>query len=280
MPEAGPAPDGYDPRELETVAASVARAAAALIRTHLGRATKLGAKSSPTDVVTRTDVDAEELIRRLLADATPDAGVLGEEGGQAPTPSGRQRTRLQWVVDPLDGTINFVYSLPVMAVSVAAALDGGVVASAVVDVLSDETFSASAGNGARVDGDRIEVSGCPSLARALVLTGFSYTAQIRGRQGNIVQALLPAARDIRCFGSAALQLCWVGAGRADAYFERDIKVWDYVAGAHIAREAGALIELPCPENDDLVIVASPAVFEELRTVVESQWSVPDVESDR
>ena len=280
MPEAGPAPDEHAPQNLEAVAATVARASAELIRTQIGRATRLGAKSSPTDVVTRTDVDAEELIRRLLADATPDAGVLGEEGGQTPTPAGGERNRLQWVVDPLDGTVNFLYSLPVMAVSVAAAFDGEVVAGAVVDVLRAETFSASAGTGARVDGDPIRVSRCPALARALVLTGFSYTAQIRGRQGDIVQSLLPAARDIRCFGSAALQLCWVGAGRADAYFERDIKVWDYAAGALIAREAGATTELPCPENDGLVIAATPAVFDELRTVVESPWSAPDAEGDR
>jgi myo-inositol-1(or 4)-monophosphatase len=257
-----------DPHELEAVAASVARASAELIRRNVGRATDLAAKSSPTDVVTRTDLDAEELIRRLLADATPGASVLGEEGGQTPMSVGGGGARLQWVVDPLDGTINFLYSLPVMAVSVAAALDGDVVAGAVVDVLRNETFSAAVGLGARVDGRAIEVSDCPSLAGALVLTGFSYRADIRGRQGTIVQELLPAARDIRCFGSAALQLCWVGAGRADAYFERDIKVWDYAAGALIAREAGAVTELPCPENDDLVIIATPAVFDELRTVVE------------
>jgi myo-inositol-1(or 4)-monophosphatase len=280
VPEARPAPDQYPPRNLEAVAATVARASAELIRTQIGRATRLGAKSSPTDVVTRTDVDAEELIRRLLADATPDAGVLGEEGGQTPLPAGGERSRLQWVVDPLDGTVNFLYSLPVMAVSVAAAFDGEMVAGAVVDVLRAETFSASAGMGARVDGGRIGVSHCPTLARALVLTGFSYASQIRGRQGDIVQSLLPVARDIRCFGSAALQLCWVGAGRADAYFERDIKVWDYAAGALIAREAGAITELPCPENDGLVIAATPAVFDELRAVVDSQSSAPDAESDR
>jgi myo-inositol-1(or 4)-monophosphatase len=267
-----------DPHELEAVAASVARASAELIRRNVGRATGLGAKSSPTDVVTRTDLDAEELIRRLLAAATPGAGVLGEEGGQTPMPAGRGAARLQWVVDPLDGTINFVYSLPVMAVSIAAALDGDVVAGAVVDVLRNETFTAAAGLGARVDGRAIEISACPSLARALVLTGFSYRADIRGRQGNVVQALLPAARDIRCFGSAALQLCWVAAGRADAYFERDIKVWDYAAGALIAREAGAITELPCPENDDLVIAATPAVFGELRSVVEHP--APQAEAHR
>jgi myo-inositol-1(or 4)-monophosphatase len=174
------------------------------------------------------------------------------------------------VVDPLDGTVNFLYSLPVVAVSVAAALDGDVVAGAVVDVLRDETFSASVGHGARLGGNPLELSQCQSLARALVMTGFSYRADIRARQGKIVEALLPAARDIRCFGSAALQLCWVGAGRADGYFERDIKVWDYAAGALIAREAGAVTELPCPENDDLVIAAPPALFEELRAVVEQR----------
>jgi myo-inositol-1(or 4)-monophosphatase len=248
------------------VAVSVARASAALIRPNVGKATRLGEKSSPTDVVTRTDLDAEQLIRRLLADATPGAGVLGEEGGQAPTPVGVDAARLQWVVDPLDGTVNF----PVLAVSVAAALDGDVVAGAVVDVLRDETFSAAAGHGARLGGTAIGVSPCRSLSQALVLTGFSYRADVRGRQGRVVGSLLPAARDIRCFGSAALQLCWVGAGRADAYFERDIKVWDYAAGALVAREAGAVTELPCPENEGLVIAAPPAVFEELRAVVDER----------
>jgi myo-inositol-1(or 4)-monophosphatase len=256
-----------DARELETMAVAAAQASAALIRASVGRATWLGEKSSPTDVVTRTDLDAEQLIRRMLADTTPGAGILGEEGGQTLTGA---PGRLQWVVDPLDGTVNFLYSLPVIGVSVAAALDGDVVAGAVVDVLRDETFSASAGHGARLGGSPIEVSQCQALEQALVMTGFSYRADIRGRQGSIVGSLLPAARDIRCFGSAALQLCWVGAGRADGYFERDIKVWDYAAGALIAREAGAVTELPCPENDGLVIAAPPAVFDELRSVVEQR----------
>jgi myo-inositol-1(or 4)-monophosphatase len=124
-----------DVRELETLAVSVAVASAALIRANVGRATRLGEKSSPTDVVTRTDLDAEQLIRRLVADATPGARVLGEEEGHARTPVGGDESRLEWVVDPLDGTVNFLYSLPVVAVSVAAALDGDVVAGAVVDVL-------------------------------------------------------------------------------------------------------------------------------------------------
>ncbi len=271
MPDLGtPASILPDARALETVAVSVAHASADLIRANVGKATRLGEKSSPTDVVTRTDLDAEQLIRRLLADATPGARVLGEEEGHARATAGGDEARLEWVVDPLDGTVNFLYSLPVVAVSVAAALDGDVVAGAVVDVLRDETFSGSAGHGARLGDDPVAISHCQSLARALVMTGFSYRADIRARQAKIVQALLPAARDIRCFGSAALQLCWVGAGRADAYFERDIKVWDYAAGALIAREAGAVTELPCPENDGLVIAAPPAVFDELRAVVEQR----------
>ena len=184
------------------------------------------------------------------------------------------------MVDPLDGTINFLYSLPVMAVSVAAALDGDVVAGAVVDVLRDETFSGAAGWGARRDGSPLAISDCSALAEALVLTGFSYRSNLRDRQGQIVHSLLPAARDIRCFGSAALQLCWVGAGRADAYFERDIKVWDYAAGALIAREAGAVIELPCPENDGLAIAATPGIFDELRSLVEHPWPSPNADLRR
>ena len=271
MPDHGTLKDTLqDPRELEKLAMSVARASAELIRANVGNATRLGEKSSPTDVVTRTDLDAEQLIRRMLADTTPGAGVLGEEGGQTHTCVSGDAGRLQWVVDPLDGTVNFLYSLPVIGVSVAAALDGDVIAGAVVDVLRDETFSASAGHGARLGGSPIGISKCQSLAQALVMTGFSYQADIRDRQGTIVHSLLPAARDIRCFGSAALQLCWVGAARADAYYERDIKLWDYAAGALIAREAGAVTELPCPENDGLVIAAPPAVFDELRTVVEQR----------
>jgi myo-inositol-1(or 4)-monophosphatase len=178
------------------------------------------------------------------------------------------RAPLHWVVDPLDGTVNFLYSLPVIAVSIGAAVDGAIVAGAVADVVRGETFSAASGLGARVDGRPIEVSSCRGLAQALVATGFSYRARIRSHQGEVVRRLLPEVRDIRCFGSAALELSWVAAGRVDAYFERDIKLWDYAAGSLIAGEAGALVELPCPENDGLVIAAPPAVFDDLRVIVQ------------
>jgi myo-inositol-1(or 4)-monophosphatase len=260
--EAAAGGDRPSPPELEAHAVGFARQAAALIRRHHGNPVGVRAKSSPTDVVTQTDLDAETLIRSLIARATPHAGVFGEEGGASAVGA-----RLQWVIDPLDGTVNFLYSIPLFSVSVAAALDGEVVAGAVVDVTRDEVFSACAGGGARLGGEPIEVSDCADLARALVMTGFSYDAAGRAEQGRIVHTVLPRARDLRCFGSAALQLCWVAAARADGYFERDIKLWDYAAGALVAREAGATVELQCPENNGLVIATTPAIFEDLRALL-------------
>jgi myo-inositol-1(or 4)-monophosphatase len=250
--------------ELERIAVETAVAAAELIAGCYGRARGVGSKSSPTDVVTQTDLDAEQLIRRLLHEATPHAGLLGEEGGGDTAPG----TRLQWVIDPLDGTVNFLYGVPIFSVSIAAAVDGEVVAGAVIDVLRGEVFSAYAGGGARRDGAPLTVSACTTFGSALVATGFSYRAELRALQGAVVADLLSLARDVRCFGSAALELCWVACARVDGYYERDIKVWDYAAGVLIAREAGAITELPCPENGDLVIAAAPGVFGALRAVVQ------------
>jgi myo-inositol-1(or 4)-monophosphatase len=251
------------PSELERIASDAARAAARVVTSAYGRPRTVGRKSSPTDVVTQTDLRAEELVRRLLQEATPHAGLLGEEGGTS-----APGARVQWVIDPLDGTINFLYGVPLFAVSIAASIDGEIVAGAVIDVLRDELFSAHLGGGARCDDARIEVSGCTSLPDALVATGFSYQAALRDTQGEVAHRVLPRARDLRCFGSAALELCWVGCARIDAYFQRDTEIWDRAAGALIAAEAGARTELPCPENDDLVIAASPGVFDDLWAVVQ------------
>ena len=256
------APD-RTPADLERIASTVSRAAAELVAADYGLALQVGRKSSPTDVVTQTDLRAEELIRRLLQEATPEAGVLGEEGGgTAP------QARLQWVIDPLDGTVNFLYGVPLFAVSIAAALDGEVVAGAVIDVLRGELFSASRDGGARCDGVPIVASTCAALPKALVVTGFSYDAGERARQGEIVHRVLPLARDVRCYGSAALELCWVACARTDAYFQHGTEIWDRAAGALIAAEAGAAMELPCPENDDLLLATAPAVFDDLRAVVQ------------
>jgi myo-inositol-1(or 4)-monophosphatase len=251
------------PPELEQIASTTARAAAQLVTAGYGRPHTVGHKSSPTDVVTQTDLRAEELIRTLLREATPDAGVLGEEGG-----STAPGARLQWVIDPLDGTVNFLYGVPLFAVSIAAALDGDLVAGAVVDVLRGELFSAHRGGGARLDGEPIAVSECGALPDALVVTGFSYHAGERDVQGQIVHRVLSRARDVRCFGSAALELCWVACARMDAYFQHGTEIWDRAAGALIAAEAGASLELPCPENHDLVMAATPAVFDELWALVQ------------
>lgn len=250
------------PVALERIAATAAREAAALITQSYGNADPVGRKTSPTDVVTATDLRAEALLTERLEAETPGAGILGEEGGT--TAPG---ARLQWVLDPLDGTINFLYDVPLFAVSVAAAIDGEVVAGAVADVLGGETFTARLGGGARLDGEPIAASTCASLPSALVLTGFSYHADERAVQGEVVQRLLSQARDVRCFGSTALELCWVACGRSDGYFQRGTAIWDRAAGALIAAEAGATTELPCPENADMVIAAAPGVFDELWRVV-------------
>lgn len=247
---------------LEDLAIRVAEAAAELIRRHCGQAMVVGVKSSSTDAVTQTDIDAERLIRDLLIEATPEADFYGEEGGLSGSHS-----RLQWIIDPLDGTINFLYALPVFAVSVAAAFDGEVVAGAVVDVLRQETFSAHKGGGSRSAGVGLSASLCTDLHQGLIATGFSYNPDIRRIQGEIVYRVLPSARDIRCFGSAALQLCWVGAGRLDGYYERDTKLWDYAAGSLVASEAGATVELPCPENDSTTLAAAAAIFEPMQLLI-------------
>jgi myo-inositol-1(or 4)-monophosphatase len=250
------------PRQLATIAVAVASEAASLVRSRARDWNPPPTKSSPTDIVTQTDIESEELIRARLSVATPTAGFVGEEGG-----STLPQRRLQWVVDPLDGTVNFWYGLPVVAVSIAAAIDGVVSAAAVVDVERGETFSAAIGSGAQAGGVAISASSCTELGQALVTTGFSYHAETRAAQGAVVSRLLPHVRDVRCFGSAALQMCWVACGRTDSYFERDTKVWDYSAASLVAQEGGAVVELPCPENDGLAIASAPAVFEQLRRLV-------------
>uniref|UniRef100_UPI00058B4CFF inositol monophosphatase family protein n=1 Tax=Ilumatobacter nonamiensis TaxID=467093 RepID=UPI00058B4CFF len=170
-------------------------------------------------------------------------------------------------IDPIDGTVNFLYDLPVVAVSIAARVNDVLVAGAVSDVLRAETFSASTGNGARCDGRTIVTNSVDDLSQALVATGYSYDAATRAAQAAVVSRVLPAARDIRSMGSAALQLCWVACGRVDAYYERDLKPWDIAAGTVIAREAGATVEQPCAGNADLTAAGAPAIFHALRSLL-------------
>lgn len=262
----------WTPTDLESVAVDVALLAAELVGDEAGCSTVSGTKSSPTDVVTETDLAAEKLIRRELEQRCPGSSIVGEELAETNGSNG-----VGWIVDPIDGTVNFAYDLPVFSVSIAATIGGRVVAGAVADVVRGETFSAAVGAGARRDGVGIEPTAVGDLSQALVLTGFSYDAAIRATEAAILTSVLPAVRDIRCMGSAALNLCWVGCGRGEAFFERDLKVYDYAAGALIAAEAGAVVQLPAgaglvvpgvvASTDDLVLASVAGIVDPLRTLV-------------
>ncbi len=249
------------PADLERIASEVALTAAAVI-TAAAAPTSIAVKTSRTDVVTQIDIDAEMHIRDRLQQATPWAGILGEECGL--TDSG---ARLRWVIDPVDGTVNLLYGLRSYAVSIAAAVDGVVVAGVVLDVCTGELFSAHLNGGATRDGERIGVSDCTELAQAMVGTGFSYRPEVRERQGAIAHRVVARARDLRCPGSTALELSWLACARLDAYYQADTAVWDRAAGMLIATEAGARIESFTDEQDDLVIAAAPGVFAALRESV-------------
>jgi len=247
---------------LGIVAAQVAQVAAEFVREHHGTAKAAGTKSSPTDVVTETDLASEVLIRRELSARCPGSTIVGEEYDDTVGAN-----RISWIVDPIDGTVNFLYGLPVVSVSVAATIDGVTVAGAVTDVRSSDTFSATLGNGANLNGVPLRASSPASLAVSLIGTGFAYEAAIRAEQAETLTRLLPACRDIRCMGSAALNLCWVGAGLLDGYFERNIKIYDYAAGELIAREAGAVVETPAQSGNGLAFAAAPVIASELRALL-------------
>ena len=211
----------------------LATGAAAHILAVRGADLEIDSKSTATDLVTATDRASERwLVEQILA-ARPDDGVVGEEGAAR---SGRSGVR--WILDPIDGTVNFVLGLPNYAVSVAAARDGVVVAGAVCNVETGEVFHASKGGGAYLGDQRLSGPRSVPLSRAVIGTGFGYDAQRRSRQIDVVGQLLPRIADIRRLGAASLDLCAVAAGRLDGYFEAGLNEWDYAAGALVAAEAG------------------------------------------
>lgn len=234
----------------------------------LGRPDVAATKSSPTDVVTEMDQSAERLITSRLLTARPGDAILGEEGGE----SGRGRVR--WIVDPLDGTVNYLYGLPDWAVSIAAEVDGEIVAGAVTAPRHGELFTAVRGGGAwlRAGSDapvRLRCNTGVPLAQALVATGFGYAAGRRRVQGEVVAAVLPRVRDIRRGGSCAVDLCSLAAGRVDAFYERGVNYWDYAAGGLVATEAGARLGGlgGRPPSPSLVLVAEPALFGQLHELL-------------
>jgi myo-inositol-1(or 4)-monophosphatase len=223
--------------ELLAVAEEAARAGAEVLVPRFGRERALASKSSPTDLVSEADLASERAIRAVLAARRPDDGVLGEEG----TGDVRGSTGLRWVIDPLDGTIDFLYGIPQWCVSVAVEDDRGGVAGVVLDPLRDECFAAARDGGATLNGVPLPTVGerrVPELAAALVATGFGYDADVRREQGAVAARLLPEVRDIRRAGSAALDLVWTAAGRHDAYFEFGVQRWDVAAGRIVCAEVG------------------------------------------
>jgi myo-inositol-1(or 4)-monophosphatase len=220
-------------------------------------------KSSPTDVVTALDRASEELIRDRIRAVRPGDAILGEEGGS--TGDGRVR----WIVDPIDGTVNFLYGLPEWAVSIAVEVDGEVIAGVVNVVPRGEVFTAVRGGGAWLAGERLRCNTGVPLERALIATGFGYESGRREVQAEVLRHVLPRVRDIRRGGSAASDLCSVAAGRVDGYYERGPNAWDYGAGGLIAQEAGARLGglAGKPANPGLVLCAAPGLFEELHDLL-------------
>jgi len=245
-----------DLRELAAVAAELATAAGEVLRRRPADL-QLESKTTATDAVTVMDRAAEAVILAGLRDRRPGDRVIAEESGDS---SGE--SKVTWYVDPLDGTVNYLYDLPQFAVSIAAVIDDVPVAGAVYDVSRDELYVATSAGGSTCNGDALRCTNQPDPALALVATGFGYDAAFRAQQADVLRAVLPLVRDIRRAGSAALDLCSVAAGRVDAYFEAGMHPWDWAAGALIAREAGARVDglQGRPPGRRVTLAANPSLF--------------------
>lgn len=268
--------DPASPGRLLALATEVATRAGRLVAAgRRGDVEVAGTKSSPTDIVTAVDVASEQLIRREIRAARPDDSFVGEEGDDVAGSSA-----VTWVADPIDGTVNFLYSIPQFAVSLAARVGSEVVAGVVHNPTSGETFTATRGGGAFLNGEPISVSSCTVLSEALVGIGYTYVAEVRVHQGVENARLVPVVRDVRRLGSASLDLCFLASGRLDAYVERGLKPWDFAAGRLIATEAGAQVAgLRGADVSELLIVAAPrgffATFEEaLLQAGFGDWPMP------
>lgn len=263
----------HSPALLAQIATRVARLAGDRIRELREQGVDVAAaKSSAVDIVTEADREAERIVTAALREARPDDGVLGEEGTGITGTSG-----ITWVIDPIDGTVNYLYNLPMYTVSIAATVpspayaDGRrAIAGAVYNPNSNEMFEAVDGGGARLNGIRIAPTGNTELATSLVATGFGYTAARRTVQAEMAARMLPGVRDIRRFGSAANDLCMVACGRVDAFYEIGLQPWDYAAGALIATEAGCAIigehDQQAP-GEPFMFVGAPGLVHKLRTAV-------------
>jgi myo-inositol-1(or 4)-monophosphatase len=252
--------------ELLDVAEEAALAAGTLLRARFeaGVETALRTKSTPTDLVSQADLASEAAIRAVLARRRPDDAVLGEEGGREGADDA-----LLWVVDPLDGTLNFLQGIPVWCVSVAVRDAEGALAGVVLDPLRGELFSATRDGDARLGEAVLSGSSCAELAQAIVGTGFAYDAGVRAGQGAVVARLLPRIGNLRRAGACALDLAWTATGRLDAFYERGVQEWDVAAGELLCARAGLVVErLPAAGGMPAGILAAPAALAgDLRAVV-------------
>ena len=257
-------------RELADLALDTARLAADLVRERRRAGVSVAAtKSSDVDVVTEADRASEALIRSTLRSRRPDDAFLGEEGDDEPGTSG-----VRWVIDPIDGTVNFLYGLPQYAVSIAAEVDGSVVAGVVLNVATGTEYVAHRDDTGRAvatrDGEPVGPRGAVPLELTLVATGFSYDREVRRVQVAAWLDLLPRVRDLRRLGSCALDLCAVADGTVDAYVEEGVNLWDHAAGALVAEAAGARSEvLPGAGGMSLLVCASTPSYDEFRGAVQA-----------
>jgi myo-inositol-1(or 4)-monophosphatase len=243
--------------QLFDLAFRAARDAGALLLERYGRPARgLGSKRTPTDLVSDADRDSETLIVKLIRSERPKDAILGEESGRAGGSTG-----LTWVIDPLDGTQNFLHGIPQWCVSIAVEDDAGGLVAVILDPVRAEAFTARRGHGAHVNGRRLHGSSVERIEEALVATGFSYLPDERERWGRVVAAMLPRVADVRRAGSAALDLAWTAAGRVDAYAEVPVARWDRAAGTLIAQEAGCLTTpIPAIGASGSGIVAAPTAL--------------------
>jgi len=247
-----------------SLATDLAREAGALALSMHAGITQLDTKSSPTDVVTAADTAVEALLLGALRSARPGDGVLGEEGAARSGTSG-----VRWVIDPIDGTVNFLYGLPQWAVSLGVEDAEGTVVGVVFDPTKDELWSAVRGGGAVLNGVPVRCTRVTDLAQALVATGFGYDARRRAAQARLLPDLLPRVRDVRRLGAGALDLCAVASGRVDAYYEQGLSPWDLSAGSLIAAEAGARVSglRGRPAGSSMVLAAGTGVFPALHDLL-------------
>jgi myo-inositol-1(or 4)-monophosphatase len=240
--------------QLLAVARDAAEAAASELRQRFGeRGLNVRSKSTPTDLVSDADLAAESAIRAVLAERRPGDSILAEEGGES------EGGELRWVVDPLDGTINYLFGIPAFAVSIACEDAAGALAGVVLDPIREECFEATRSGAPMLNGEPFEPSRrAESLDVAMVATGFGYDAKVRARQADALIRVLPRVRDIRRVGAAALDLCWCACGRYDAYYERGLHHWDTAAGGLIASRAGLEVrDLAATEDEPAGTVAAP-----------------------